>query len=46
MEPNNNKHHNQYIKCTVGSCKYNDCNQNCCSLDQIKVEPILGKETR
>ena len=37
--------YNQFIKCSVKSCKYNDCSENCCELDQIKVEPVQGKNT-
>lgn len=36
---------NQFIKCTVKSCKYNDMQGNKCMLDQIKVSPTPGCET-
>ncbi len=28
---------NHNIKCDVESCKHNNCKENCCSLDEIKV---------
>lgn len=28
---------NQKIKCSVDSCKYNDCNCNMCTLKEIKI---------
>lgn len=28
---------NTNIKCNVASCKYNDCDNDCCSLDEIQV---------
>lgn len=46
MEQNDKKNYNQYIKCTVESCQFNNYKQNSCSLDQIQVEPVLGKETQ
>lgn len=35
----------QYIGCTVESCKYNECDEHCCSLSQIQVSPVQGKKT-
>jgi len=40
------KKYTQFISCTVESCKYNECDENCCSLNQIKVEPVLGQDTK
>lgn len=39
------KKYNQFIKCTVESCKYNECENKCCSLEQIKVAPVKGTNT-
>lgn len=30
----------QTIKCTVESCRFNDCDTNLCTLKQIQIEPI------
>lgn len=36
----------QKINCTVRSCEYNNCNENECTLKQIKVTPTIGNETK
>lgn len=33
---------NQKIKCTVESCKFNDCDHNLCELKQIEVQACPG----
>lgn len=43
---NEKNKYNQFIKCTVESCKFNECNSSCCSLSQIQVEPVLGQDTK
>lgn len=40
------KNGNQNIKCTVETCKYNDTQKNCCSLEQIHVAPMPDCETK
>ncbi len=35
----------QKINCTVGSCKYNNCNAQECVLKQITVTPIQNCNT-
>lgn len=35
---------NQKICCCVKSCKYN-AEEDCCTLDKIKVEPVKGSAT-
>lgn len=37
---------NQKINCTVSSCKYNNCNQNLCELQSIKVSPVNQVNTQ
>lgn len=32
-----NKEDNKCIKCDVESCEYNDCDNCCCTLKEIKV---------
>lgn len=36
----------QKINCTVGSCKYNNWQNNECTLKQIVVEPIQNCQTK
>ena len=36
---------NQKINCTVNSCRYNNCDKEECTLNQITVEPIQDCET-
>jgi hypothetical protein len=36
---------NQKINCTVGSCTYNDCQSNMCTLKQIIVTPTENKHS-
>lgn len=33
---------NQKIKCTVESCKFNNCNDSLCELSQIEVKSCPG----
>lgn len=33
---------NQKIKCTVDSCKFNNCNDSLCELSQIEVKSCPG----
>ena len=35
----------QKINCSVGSCKFNDMQKQTCTLQQIIVEPVTGKNT-
>ena len=35
----------QIINCTVETCKFNDCEDNLCTLKQIKVEPMKNCHT-
>ena len=35
----------QKINCSVGSCKFNDMQRQACTLQQIIVEPVVGKNT-
>ena len=37
---------NQTINCTIGSCKYNDCQKQQCALKQIVVTPVQGCNTK
>ncbi len=37
---------NQKINCTVSSCKYNQNEENLCTLEQIKVTPIQDCNTK
>ena len=37
---------NQKIHCTVGTCKYNEKNQNLCKLQAIQVEPTKNCNTK
>lgn len=37
---------NQKIKCTVGSCKYNNVENSMCNLDKIEVKPINNCNTK
>ena len=37
---------NQKINCTVGSCKYNDKNNQECVLQQITVTPVENTNTK
>lgn len=37
---------NQKIHCTVGSCKYNNTNENMCALEAINVTPIQNCQTK
>lgn len=37
---------NQEIKCSVGSCKYNDTEYGKCLLETIQVEPITECDTK
>ena len=37
---------NQKIHCTVGTCKYNETNQNLCKLQAIQVEPTKNCNTK
>ena len=37
---------NQKIHCTVGTCKYNEKNQNLCKLQAIQVEPAKNCNTK
>ena len=37
---------NQKIHCTVGTCKYNETNQNLCRLQAIQVEPTKNCNTK
>lgn len=41
MEKNNQK-----ISCTVGSCKYNDELDGCCTLNEIIVTPTKNCNTK
>ncbi len=36
----------QKINCTVGSCKFNDGQEQKCQLKQIVVTPIIGTDTK
>ena len=36
---------NQKINCTVGSCQYNDCQSNMCTLKQIIVTPTANNHS-
>lgn len=36
----------QKINCTVGSCKFNDKQEQKCQLQQIVVTPITGTDTK
>lgn len=36
---------NQKIKCTVESCKYNNQEQNMCTLPKIEVRPVNNCNT-
>ena len=36
---------NQKIKCTVESCKYNNCDDRMCELKQIEVQACQGGST-
>lgn len=36
----------QKINCTVGSCKFNDCNTQECLLKQITVTPTQNCHTK
>ncbi len=31
--------HNQKINCTVHTCAFNNCDNHCCELNKITVEP-------
>lgn len=37
---------NQYINCTVTSCKYNENQEQKCKLEQIIVTPIENCDTK
>lgn len=37
---------NQKIHCTVGTCRYNNQNQNLCTLEAIRVEPTQNCKTK
>lgn len=37
---------NQKIKCTVNSCKFNNCGKQECILKQIKVTPMNNCKTQ
>ena len=37
---------NQTINCTVGSCKFNDTQNQQCKLKQIIVTPVQGCNTK
>lgn len=37
--------YNQKIKCTVESCKFNNCHNNLCELNQIEVQACPGCST-
>ncbi len=37
---------NQKIHCTVGSCKYNNEENNVCILKAIQVEPTIDTKTK
>ncbi len=37
---------NQKIKCTVDSCKFNNCNNQECILKQIMVTPMNNCKTK
>ena len=37
---------NQKIKCTVGTCKYNNAEQNMCNLEGIEVKPTNNCNTK
>ena len=36
----------QKINCTVGSCKFNDCDNQMCLLKQITVTPTPNNNTK
>lgn len=38
--------YDQKINCTVGSCKFNDLQNQKCTLEQIIVEPVKGCNTK
>lgn len=38
------KKENSSIKCDVKSCEHNNCNMNCCTLDEIKVSCCCNSE--
>lgn len=38
--------HKQKINCTVGSCEYNNCQNNECTLKQIIVTPTQNCQTQ
>lgn len=38
------KKENSSIKCDVKSCEHNNCNMNCCMLDEIKVSCCCNSE--
>ena len=44
MKNNNKKKCNEKIKCDVESCKYNNCDDECCELDSIKVSCTCDKD--
>lgn len=37
MKKENSKKNNYKIKCDVESCVHNNCKDNCCKLEEIKV---------
>ncbi len=37
---------NQKINCTVCSCKYNDENCDCCTLQNILVAPVENNDSK
>ena len=37
---------NQKIKCTVESCKFNNCRSHECELNSMVVTPVRGKNTK
>ena len=37
---------NQKIKCTVESCKYNNCNNQQCILKEICVTPMRSEQVK
>ena len=37
---------NQKIKCTVGSCIYNNSDENMCNLQGIEIKPVKNCNTK
>ncbi len=44
MKKDKNKEINNSIKCNVESCKYNDCEEGNCTLEEIEVDCTCNNE--